>query len=304
MLRLENPVAGPEGSASGTALQVDVIRADTDRAAVQRSNPPGCLRLVIPVSREGQGYQPRGSALLVGPATRYQHEAGAPRATLTLTARPSEIAVAEEPWRREISQGTHILARCSPTVGLITDLLLEPSEQLPGGSLSSGVARVYADPGQWRQSVSRLLQLSFPPTENQAVWTRRRDIVHDACAFLHHHPGQPVGLVELAAAALASERALQYAFQDILGLTPTSYQRVRALHLVRRELRRAGLGETVADIAMRSGFWHLGRFSATYRSLFAELPSATRNQSLRSIRLLTSPPALCDSAVSRELAAV
>jgi len=32
---------------------------------------------------------------------------------------------------------------------------------------------------------------------------------------------------------------------------------------------------TIAEVAMRWSFWHLGRFSESYRQLFKELPSET-----------------------------
>jgi AraC-like DNA-binding protein len=295
MPRFEDLGARPAGTVSRPSLLTTIAPAVEVGAAFRGNTPPGCLRLVIALDRGERSYVPGGNALLVGPSTRYQHEADAYRTTLNVTVRPCQIGVADEPWRREIGPGTHVLPRCSPAVGLITDLVLEASERLPTGSLSSGVAQVYADPGQWLRSISRLVQMSFPPAGNKAAWTRKRDIVHDACAFLRRRPGQPVGLAELAGAALASERALQYAFHEILGLTPTSYQRTCALHSVRRDLRHAELGETVADIAMRSGFWHLGRFPATYRSLFAELPSATRQRSF---------PDLQDPLTSEDLIAV
>ncbi|MCI1025923.1 helix-turn-helix domain-containing protein, partial [Pseudomonas putida] len=34
-------------------------------------------------------------------------------------------------------------------------------------------------------------------------------------------------------------------------------------------------GVTVAEVAMRWSFWHLGRFSESYRQLFKEFPSET-----------------------------
>jgi AraC family ethanolamine operon transcriptional activator len=48
------------------------------------------------------------------------------------------------------------------------------------------------------------------------------------------------------------------------------------LHAVRRDLLAAQPGgATVTQIAMTFGFYQLGRFSAEYRALFGELPSAT-----------------------------
>jgi AraC-like DNA-binding protein len=81
---------------------------------------------------------------------------------------------------------------------------------------------------------------------------------------------------ELCAAADVSERRLRYAFNDIYGLSPLAYLRIRALHSARQQLRtRAGPATTVTRVATDWGFWHLGRFSAQYRNLFGELPSDT-----------------------------
>jgi AraC family ethanolamine operon transcriptional activator len=45
---------------------------------------------------------------------------------------------------------------------------------------------------------------------------------------------------------------------------------------VRRELRAAEPGTArVTDVAMRWGFWQLGRFAVEYRALFGERPSQT-----------------------------
>ena len=44
---------------------------------------------------------------------------------------------------------------------------------------------------------------------------------------------------------------------------------------MRRALLAAPAESTVTEIAIRFGFWHLGRFSAGYQTIFGELPSAT-----------------------------
>ncbi len=59
-------------------------------------------------------------------------------------------------------------------------------------------------------------------------------------------------------------------------MSPQQYLTVRRMNLARRALRGPVPGNrSVTDIATSYGFWHFGRFSAAYRSLFNELPSET-----------------------------
>jgi AraC-like DNA-binding protein len=86
-------------------------------------------------------------------------------------------------------------------------------------------------------------------------------------------------LSELCAIANVSERTLQYAFQDIMGMSPLTYLHRLRLHRARDDLRRADSGSTsVTDVAMNWGFWHFGEFSRAYRNCFGELPSRTLRQ--------------------------
>ena len=47
----------------------------------------------------------------------------------------------------------------------------------------------------------------------------------------------------------------------------------------RRDLLTAGPEERVTNLAMRWGFYHLGRFSKLYATEFGELPSVTHRRS-------------------------
>jgi AraC family ethanolamine operon transcriptional activator len=86
-------------------------------------------------------------------------------------------------------------------------------------------------------------------------------------------------LSELCNASNVSERTLQYAFHDIMGMSPLTYLHRLRLHRARDELRAAMSDSTsVTDVALNWGFWHFGEFSRAYKNCFGELPSATLRQ--------------------------
>ena len=87
-------------------------------------------------------------------------------------------------------------------------------------------------------------------------------------------------LSELCATANVSERTLQYAFHDIMGMSPLTYLHRLRLHRARDELRKSkSESTTVTEVAMNWGFWHFGEFSRTYKNCFGETPSSTLNRS-------------------------
>ena len=91
---------------------------------------------------------------------------------------------------------------------------------------------------------------------------------------------QPCRLSRLAEAASCSERSLQLAFREAYGVGPVAWFRVMRLNEAHRELRDRGSSDTrIAEVAMRWGFGHLGRFSIEYRKRFGEKPSDTLERS-------------------------
>ena len=73
-----------------------------------------------------------------------------------------------------------------------------------------------------------------------------------------------------------TERTLQYAFKQIMGMTPVGYLTRLRLHRVRQALRTATPGSTtVTAEALKWGFWHFGDFSKAYGACFGEPPSYT-----------------------------
>ena len=87
-------------------------------------------------------------------------------------------------------------------------------------------------------------------------------------------------LSELCETARVSERTLQYAFRDIMGMSPLTYLHRLRLHRARDEMQKAqNKSTTVTDVAMNWGFWHFGEFSRAYKNCFGELPSETLKHS-------------------------
>ncbi|QJU55750.1 helix-turn-helix transcriptional regulator [Herbiconiux sp. KACC 21604] len=102
--------------------------------------------------------------------------------------------------------------------------------------------------------------------------------IRRAVAYIDEHAQEPITLADIVSASRLGVRALHAGFRRHLDTTPMGY-----LHKVRLNAARLDLlagdptRETVAAIARRWGFTHLGRFASNYRAAFDELPS----QSLR-----------------------
>jgi AraC-like DNA-binding protein len=109
-----------------------------------------------------------------------------------------------------------------------------------------------------------------PIKSTSATW------ITQECIGLTETLGPMPSPTELAAVLGVSDRWIRAAFRRVYGVSTLTFFRSRAMHGAHRELRasRADL-VSVTEVAMRWGFWHLGRFSATYRSYFGEVPSRT-----------------------------
>lgn len=81
---------------------------------------------------------------------------------------------------------------------------------------------------------------------------------------------------DMCDAAGVSERTLEYAFRDVMGLSPVAFLIRLRLHRARQALLAADLEtSTVTAIALHWGFGHLGEFARDYKACFGELPSET-----------------------------
>ena len=126
---------------------------------------------------------------------------------------------------------------------------------------------------------SRLLEAAVacfagPDDMHEMLGQRRaRQIVGAMELLLKGRENDPTPLMEVCTILDVSERTLNRACQNVLGMSTARYMRHRRLHAVRRVLQR---GETtVTRAAVGQGFWELGRFAAAYQVVFGERPSET-----------------------------
>src|SRR6202007_347710 len=94
--------------------------------------------------------------------------------------------------------------------------------------------------------------------------------------YLREHMDRPFSSRALCQATHMSERSIEMLFKEVYGISPRSWSQLARLNAARQELLRADLRTvSVTAVATRWGFYHFGRFSAAYRRLFGEVPSAT-----------------------------
>ncbi|MBV9878502.1 MAG: helix-turn-helix domain-containing protein [Verrucomicrobia bacterium] len=94
--------------------------------------------------------------------------------------------------------------------------------------------------------------------------------------YLREHMDRPFSSRALCQATHMSERSIEMLFKEVYGISPRTWSQLARLNAARQELLRADVRiVSVTAVATRWGFYHFGRFSAAYRRLFGEVPSAT-----------------------------
>lgn len=109
---------------------------------------------------------------------------------------------------------------------------------------------------------------------------RRRDkAVIKAIDIINNQTGKPSTISELCRLTNVSERTLEYAFLEKYKISPSEYIKANRLHKVKNALISArGKNNQISTIANQQGFWHMGQFSADFKSQFGILPSEVLNK--------------------------
>ncbi|KAA0254488.1 helix-turn-helix domain-containing protein [Acidobacteria bacterium ACD] len=119
---------------------------------------------------------------------------------------------------------------------------------------------------------------AVPPPSHARIG--RRPVLERLEEFLARRASEPLYVAELCEATGLPERTLRFILAEQYGTSPVRLLRNRRLC----QLRHALLGgadsdQSVAAIATRFGFRHMGQLAADYRALFGEAPSATLRRS-------------------------
>lgn len=116
----------------------------------------------------------------------------------------------------------------------------------------------------------------FEPGRSDRTRQRRSLVVKIAEEYALGQKGANLYVTDLSRVTGVSERALEYAFKEVMGLTPVAFLIRLRLHRVRHALLTAPPeSTTIATEALRWGFWHFSEFAHAYNECFGELPSDT-----------------------------
>ncbi|MFP5078573.1 helix-turn-helix transcriptional regulator [Rhizobium sp. YIM 134829] len=150
-------------------------------------------------------------------------------------------------------------------------LYLRRKNGLHSGDMTAGLLEemiLYQFLGSW----PRMTGDADPGTILRPSWHVRR-----AIDYIEANLQNRISVAEIAAVAHTGVRSLQLSFRRELGKTPVQYILERRLARVRADLLSADRDDaSIATIANRWGFPHLGDFTRRYRTLYGETALQTR----------------------------
>jgi AraC family ethanolamine operon transcriptional activator len=118
--------------------------------------------------------------------------------------------------------------------------------------------------------------LDQDPERVRTASLRRREFLHKAQSWMADNLETGYDSRAVCEAVGTTERTLQLAFREAVRMSPSRWFLCTRLNKARKLLlSRDRAHVTVTAAAVRSGFAHLGRFSAEYGALFGERPSET-----------------------------
>ena len=146
--------------------------------------------------------------------------------------------------------------------------LLQRLTNHPDGALEAGLPQVEA------RIFDAILDM-IPSAEIIEPLHSRARIAREVLNLLHGRLDNPPTITELCVTVVARERTLHLSCVEAFGRPPAALLAELRLNATQRALSRPAKHTSVTAVAAQYGFTHFGRFAATYRRQFGELPSAT-----------------------------
>lgn len=225
-----------------------------------------------------------GLLLAVEPSTQVRLVTNAGWESITLLLRPDYVAAHLSARQRKqefrMPRGVETLHANPATVQGLFDWckrLVDAAVVEPAPFNESADRRAAAQVELVETLLAALRETSDrPPDRGELAKQEQSRIVKIAEDYALAHVGERLYVSDLCRVTAVSERALEYAFKQTLGLAPVAYLARLRLHRVRNALQTPARGnQTVSAVAMDWGFWHFGEFSLAYKACFGELPSET-----------------------------
>jgi AraC family ethanolamine operon transcriptional activator len=167
-------------------------------------------------------------------------------------------------WRPRPANGRHLRHLHSAAIRLVE-------------SGSNALVDREAAHGLEQQLIETLVECLSTGTaiETSAATRERQDVALRFEALLKTQPERSFRTAEVCSALGVSTQTLRLSCEEQIGMDPVEYIRRRRMQLAYRALRHNNADmASVSAIARRYGFRALGRFAASFRALYGELPSA------------------------------
>ena len=263
--------------------QIGLFLVRMDRARVYSPPRPGILSLTVTLEGVFEG-KIRSARKTVDPGTCFARDDSdamdlqIPRATM-LAANLDTHLLRETARNLGDAEATRVngleprFSLATPEGALLWRRLAAIWRDLRGGAplLDSPRAVAEAEAGLAEAAVGAVGAVAADRAGDcGAVYLRRAE------EFILAHLRDPISRADICAAAEVSARSLSRQFVRRHAVGPMTFLKQRRLEAAQRSLLAAEPEEqSVTDVALDCGFYHLGRFSVEYRAAFGESPSRT-----------------------------
>jgi len=167
----------------------------------------------------------------------------------------------------------HLPGQLSPmTAQVLVDVaaVLGPQREGTPTPRQSEQAHEQLLPAIWMEIARRWHQ---PTSQAAASYQSRQRLMQSVYQWCEDHSASPLRIDALCQALDVPIWQLERAFQETCGMPPQRLLTLQRLTRARHDLLTRS--HAVTDVAMRHGFWHLGRFARLYKDYFGESPSKT-----------------------------